>query len=51
MYAAEVEIEINDSEEGWAPFISFDDALKLDHVIEALQSGDVATAGRIWKGV
>ena len=48
-YAAEVEIEIIDSEEGWAPYISLDDALKLDRVREALQSGDVATAGKYGK--
>ena len=28
-YAAEVEIEIIDSEDGWAPYISLDDALKF----------------------
>ncbi|MEI6651753.1 MAG: hypothetical protein WCL42_04150 [Chlorobiaceae bacterium] len=43
-YAAEVEIEIIDSEDGWAPYISLDDALKLDRVRETLKSGDVATA-------
>ena len=48
-YAAEVEIEIIDSEEGWAPYISLDDALKLDRVREALQSGDVTTAGKYGK--
>jgi len=31
-YAAEVEIEIIDSEDGWTPYISLDDALKLDLV-------------------
>lgn len=45
-YAAEVVIEIVDSDEGWSPYISLDDALKLDGVREALQSGDIATASR-----
>ncbi len=50
-YAAEVEIEIIDSEDGWAPYITLDDALKLDRVREALQSGDVATANTYAKKV
>ncbi|NTW69292.1 MAG: hypothetical protein HGB23_05510 [Chlorobiaceae bacterium] len=51
-YAAEVVIEIVDSDEGWSPYISLDDALKLDAVREALQSGDIATAstyGRVYE--
>ncbi len=50
-YAAEVEIEIIDSEDGWAPYISLDDALKLDSVREALKSGDVATASTYAKKI
>lgn len=45
-YAAEVEIEIIDSEEGWSPYISLDDALKLDRIREALRAGDIVTAGK-----
>jgi hypothetical protein len=51
-YAAEIEVEIIDSEEGWAPYISLDDALKLDFVRNALRSGDLATAlryGKVYK--
>ena len=51
-YAAEIEVEIIDSEEGWAPYISLDDALKLDLVRNALRSGDLATAlryGKVYK--
>ncbi len=40
----EVEVEIIDAEDGWAPYISLDDALKLDRGREALKSGDVAAA-------
>jgi len=50
-YAAEVEIEIIDSEDGWAPYISLDDALKLDRVREALQSGAIAAASTYAKKV
>ena len=49
--AAEVEIEIIDAEDGWAPYITLDDALKLDRVREALQSGDVAAASTYAKKV
>lgn len=52
-YAAEVEIEIIDSEAGWSPYISLDDALKLDRVREALKDGGVAVAGKYgkWQGL
>lgn len=50
-YAADVEIEIIDSEDGWAPYISLDDALKLDRVRETLKTGDVATATKYAKKV
>lgn len=51
-YAAEIEVEMIDSEEGWAPYISLEDALKLDQVRSALRSGDLATAlryGKVYK--
>jgi ubiquitin len=47
----EVEIEITDAEDGWAPYIILDDALKLDQVREALKSGDVAAASTYAKKV
>jgi hypothetical protein len=30
-YVAEVEIELIDTDEGWSPYLSLDDALKLDN--------------------
>lgn len=42
LHATEVEIEIIDSEDVWAPYISLDDVLKLDRVKETLKSVDVA---------
>jgi hypothetical protein len=45
-YAAEVEINIIDSNEGWSPYLSLEDALKLDDVREALRHGDIETAER-----
>lgn len=43
-YLAEINIELIDSGEGWAPFLSLDDARKLDEVREALRRGDIETA-------
>jgi len=46
-YAAEVEVHWIDSEDGWSPYLSLEDAKKLDQVREALRSGDLATASRL----
>lgn len=46
-YVAEVEVELIDSDEGWSPYLSLDDAYKLDDVRAALRSGDLRTAGRL----
>ncbi|MEE3259381.1 MAG: hypothetical protein VX293_09225 [Candidatus Latescibacterota bacterium] len=46
-YAAEVDVEIIDADEGWAPYLSLDDAYKLDDVREALRAGDLQKAQRI----
>ena len=43
-YAAEVTVELLDTEAGWSPYLSLDDAMKLDDIREALKRGDVATA-------
>ncbi len=45
-YVAEVEVELLDSEEGWAPYVSLEDARKLDEVREALRRCDLATASK-----
>ena len=36
-YIAEVEIELIDAGEGWSPYLSIEDAYKLDDVRAALQ--------------
>ena len=46
-YVAKVNIELIDTDEGWSPYLSFDDALKLDDVRDALRRGDVKAAGRL----
>ena len=45
-YVAKVEIELIDTDEGWSPYLSLDDALKLDDVRDALRRGDVKAASR-----
>jgi hypothetical protein len=46
-YIAEVEIELIDTGEGWSPYISLEDAQKLDAVREALRRGDLTTASKL----
>ncbi|MCH7826697.1 MAG: hypothetical protein IIC75_01785 [Bacteroidetes bacterium] len=43
-YVAEVSIELIETGEGWTPYISLDDALKLDEVREKLRIGDLKAA-------
>jgi hypothetical protein len=45
-YAVEVPIELIEEEGGWSPYLSLDDARKLEAVRLALRQGDVATAAR-----
>ena len=45
-YVAEVDVELIDTDDGWSPYLSLDDALKLDDVRLALREGDLATAAR-----
>jgi len=43
-YVAEVKVTLLESEEGWSPYLSLDDALKLDAVREALKKNDIENA-------
>ncbi len=45
-YLAEVDIQLIYTEDGWSPYLSLEDAQKLDEVREALRQGDLATAGQ-----
>lgn len=45
-YAAEVDVELIEAENGWSPYLSVDDAHKLDSVREALRRGDITAASR-----
>ena len=48
-YVAEVEVELIYTDEGWSPYLSMEDAYKLDDVREALRQGDVKAASRLAK--
>ena len=45
-YAAEVEVELIPDDGAWGPYMSREDALKLDRVRSALKRGDIAAASR-----
>jgi len=46
-YVAEIEIDIIDSEAGWSPYISLEDALKMDQLRELLRKGDIESAKKM----
>ena len=46
-YIAEVDIELIDMDKGWSPYLSLDDAYKLDDIRDALRRGDVKSAARL----
>ena len=48
-YVAEVDVELIYTDEGWSPYLSVEDAYKLDDVREALRRGDVQAASKLAK--
>jgi hypothetical protein len=46
-YAAEVPVDLIEDETGWSPYLSMEDARKLDAVRKALRDGDIATASKM----
>ena len=45
-YAAEVPVEPIEEDGGWSPYLSVEDAMKLDAVRKALRQGDVSGAAK-----
>jgi hypothetical protein len=41
---AEVDVQLQEDPNGWAPYLSLDDAYRLDDVRAALRAGDLARA-------
>ena len=51
-YVAEVDVELLEDETGWSPYLSVQDAYKLDDVRDALRRRDLESAakyGRIYE--
>lgn len=51
-YVAAIEVDWIDSDTGWSPYLSLDDAQKLDEAREALRNGDfrkAAQLGRVYE--
>ena len=46
-YIAEVDVEILEDETGWSPYLSLEDAYKLDDVRESLRRGDLQSAAKL----
>jgi hypothetical protein len=46
-YVAEVDIELIDTDEGWSPYLSLEDAQKLDDVRDYLRRGDIRSAAQL----
>jgi len=46
-YVAEVEVKLIEADEGWSPYISLEDAYKLDDVRDALRKGNLGAAMKI----
>ena len=50
-YVAEVDVELLETGDEWSPYLSLDDAYKLDDIRDALRRGDVKSAaehGRVF---
>ena len=46
-YVAEVDVELVEDDTGWSPYLSAEDACKLDEVREALRRGDLKLASQM----
>lgn len=46
-YAAQVDVELIYTDNGWSPYLSLEDASKLDAVREALRRNDQEAAARL----
>lgn len=46
-YVAEVDVELLEDETEWSPYLSVEDACRLDDVRSALRRGDMAAAASL----
>ena len=45
-YIAEVDVDLLETDDGWSPYLSIEDANRLDDVREALRRGDIEAAAK-----
>jgi hypothetical protein len=50
-FVAEVDVEVVEAENGWTPYVSLEDAYRMDDVREALRAGDVKRASQLARRV
>jgi hypothetical protein len=48
-YAAEIEVELILTDDGWSPYLSSQDVMKLDLVRRSLRENDLLTASKFAK--
>lgn len=46
-YAAEIPVELIEDDTGWSPYLSVEDAVKLDTVRSALKQNRIADAAKL----
>jgi hypothetical protein len=46
-YVAEVDVDLIETDTAWAPYLSLEEAYKLDDVRDALRRGDLKAACRL----
>lgn len=46
-FVAEVEVDLVETEGGWAPYMALEDAYRLDDVRDALRAGDLERASHL----
>ena len=46
-YVAELNVELLEDDTGWSPYLTVEDACRLDDVRDALRRGDLSTASRL----
>ena len=46
-FVAEVPVDLIETEDDWSPYLSVEDAQKLDDVREALRRGDIESAAKL----
>lgn len=48
-YVAEVDVDLIREDKGWSPYLSLDDAYRLDDVRDALRREDIVAATKLAK--